>query len=193
MYTDLNPSPRILLGPGPSAIHPRVLNAMATPPIGHMDPQFFGIMDEIQDMLRYVYQTRNELTLTLSASGTSGMECALCNFLEPGDSVVIGVAGYFRRPPHRDGQALWGPKCVVWIPLGAMCSHPASDRGPSCAASRPNSSPSSTPRPRPAHFQPMDGIADLVHRQGGLLLIDCVTSLGRHAGQDRRVGRGYRL
>jgi alanine-glyoxylate transaminase/serine-glyoxylate transaminase/serine-pyruvate transaminase len=176
MYTDLNPSPRILLGPGPSAIHPRVLNAMATPPIGHMDPQFFGIMDEIQDMLRYVYQTRNELTLTLSASGTSGMECALCNFLEPGDSVVIGVAGYFSDRLTEMAKRYGAEVRRLDTAWGDVFSPQAIEaelrRKPAKLVALVNAETST------GAFQPMDGIADIVHRQGGLLLIDCVTSLG---------------
>ena len=84
----LNPSPRLLLGPGPSDAHPRVLAAMTTPLLGHLDPQFLQIMDEIQDMLRQVFQTRNPLTLTVSGTGMAGMEACLVNLIEPGDSML---------------------------------------------------------------------------------------------------------
>src|SRR5436190_21147298 len=90
----LNPSPRLLLGPGPSDAHPRVLSVMTTPLLGHLDPQFLDIMSETQEMLRQVYQTRNKLTIPVSATGTAGMETCLVNLLEPGDKAVVATAGY---------------------------------------------------------------------------------------------------
>ncbi len=94
-YKDLDPSPRILLGPGPSTAAPRVLRAMATPLIGHLDPQFLQLMNEVQQLLRYVFQTENELTIPVSGTGSAGMEAALCNFIEPGDQVLVAINGYF--------------------------------------------------------------------------------------------------
>ena len=91
----LNPSPRLLLGPGPCDAHPRVLTAMTTPLLGHLDPQFLAIMTETQEMLRQVYQTTNELTIPVSATGSAGMETCLVNLLEPGDKALICTAGYF--------------------------------------------------------------------------------------------------
>jgi alanine-glyoxylate transaminase/serine-glyoxylate transaminase/serine-pyruvate transaminase len=91
----LNPSPRLLLGPGPSDVHPRVLGVMTTPLLGHLDPQFLQIMDETQAMLRQVFQTRNPLTLTVSGTGMAGMEACLVNLVEPGDRVVVCVNGFF--------------------------------------------------------------------------------------------------
>ncbi len=94
-YTDLNPSPRTLLGPGPSMVAPRVLQAMSMPLVGHLDPEFLAMMNDVQEMLRYVFQTSNELTIPISGTGSAGMEAAMCNFIEPGDNVLIGVNGYF--------------------------------------------------------------------------------------------------
>jgi alanine-glyoxylate transaminase/serine-glyoxylate transaminase/serine-pyruvate transaminase len=94
-YADLNLSPRILLGPGPSMVPPRVLRALATPLVGHLDPEFLQLMEEVQQLLRYVFQTKNELTVPISGTGSAGMEAALCNFIEPGDRVLIAVQGYF--------------------------------------------------------------------------------------------------
>lgn len=91
----INPGPRLLLGPGPSDAHPRVLTAMTTPLVGHLDPYFLQIMAETQEMLREVFQTRNHLTLPISATGMAGMETCLVNLLEPGDRVVIGSIGFF--------------------------------------------------------------------------------------------------
>lgn len=94
-YKDLAISPRILLGPGPSMVAPRVLNALSYPLVGHLDPQFLALMKEVQQLLRYVYQTENELTVPISGTGSAGMEAALCNFIEPGDNVLVAVLGYF--------------------------------------------------------------------------------------------------
>jgi alanine-glyoxylate transaminase/serine-glyoxylate transaminase/serine-pyruvate transaminase len=91
----LNPSPRILLGPGPSDVHPRVLTAMATPLIGHLDPQFLQIMNETQDMLRRLFRTRNTLTFPVSGTGSAGMETCIVNLIEPGDKMVVCVNGVF--------------------------------------------------------------------------------------------------
>ncbi len=92
---DLDIPTRILLGPGPSTAAPRVLRAMATPLLGHLDPRFLTLMSEVQSLLRYVFQTGNELTLPISGTGSAGMEAALCNFIQPGDRVLVGVMGYF--------------------------------------------------------------------------------------------------
>ncbi len=94
-YQDLNVTPRILLGPGPSMVPPRVLNAMASPTIGHLDPEFLTLMKEVQELLRYVFQTENELTVPISGTGSAGMETAISNFIEPGDNVLVAVLGYF--------------------------------------------------------------------------------------------------
>src|SRR5512146_1300369 len=94
-YGDLNTTPRILLGPGPSMVHPRVLRAMSHPLVGHLDPQFIALMNEVQDLLRYVFRTKNAITIPVSGTGSAGMEAAVCNFIEPGDPVLICVNGYF--------------------------------------------------------------------------------------------------
>ncbi|MBE9474687.1 MAG: alanine--glyoxylate aminotransferase family protein [Chloroflexi bacterium] len=94
-YQDLNISPRILLGAGPSMVAPRVLNALSAPVIGHLDPEFLALMQEVQELLRYVFQTENELTVPVSGTGSAGMEASLCNFIEPGDNVLVAVLGYF--------------------------------------------------------------------------------------------------
>jgi len=94
-YTDLNPGKRILMGPGPSDVHPRILKAMATPLIGHLDPDFLEIMNETREMLKEVFQTKNELTIALSGTGSAGMEAVLVNLLEPGDKAIVCINGYF--------------------------------------------------------------------------------------------------
>ncbi len=95
MGGDMHPSYRILMGPGPSNVHYRVYQAMSNPVIGYLDPQILACMDEISEMLRGVFQTKNQVTLAISATGSAGMEASFVNFVEPGDVVLIGVNGFF--------------------------------------------------------------------------------------------------
>jgi alanine-glyoxylate transaminase/serine-glyoxylate transaminase/serine-pyruvate transaminase len=95
MKSPLAPPNRLLLGPGPSPVDPSVLDALAKPVIGHLDPAFIKIMNETSERLRKVFRTRNPLTFPVSGTGSAGMEAALVNLLEPGDRIVIGVNGVF--------------------------------------------------------------------------------------------------
>jgi len=94
-YQSFNPPKRTLMGPGPSDVHERVLRAMARPTIGHLDPAFIGLMDEIKALLQYAFQTKNELTMPVSGPGTVGMEACVANLVEPGDKVVVCINGVF--------------------------------------------------------------------------------------------------
>ena len=85
---------RSLMGPGPSDVYPEVLAAMARPCIGHLDPAFVEFMDGLNERLRYAFQTRNEVTLPISAPGSAGMECCFVNLLEPGEKVIIASNGW---------------------------------------------------------------------------------------------------
>jgi alanine-glyoxylate transaminase/serine-glyoxylate transaminase/serine-pyruvate transaminase len=176
VYTDLSTSERILMGPGPSMVHPRVLRAMAQPLVGHLDPQFLELMAEIQELLRFVLQTKNHLTIPVSGTGSASMEAALCNFIESGDEILIGVNGYF-------GERL----CDMASRYGATIRRIEKPWG---AIFLPDEIEAELKK-RPAKLvalvhgetstgamQPMEGMADVVHQYGGLLLIDCVTSLG---------------
>lgn len=89
------PPIRTLMGPGPSDVHPRVLSAMARPTIGHLDPAFVAMMDQIKMLLQYAFQTKNELTIPVSAPGSAGMETCFVNLVEPGDKVILCVNGVF--------------------------------------------------------------------------------------------------
>src|SRR6516162_1622745 len=89
------PWPRVLLGPGPSDVHPLVLTAMSTPLVGHLDPQFLEIMNDTQEMLRRLFRTRNQMTFPVSGTGGAGMEAAVVNLIEPGDRMVVCVKGVF--------------------------------------------------------------------------------------------------
>ena len=93
--TSFNPPVRTLMGPGPSDVHPRVTGAMARPTIGHLDPAFVGMMDEVKTMLQYAFQTKNQLTIPVSAPGSAGMETAFQNLLEHGDKVIVCQNGVF--------------------------------------------------------------------------------------------------
>src|SRR5258708_20668165 len=92
---ELNPSYRLLLGPGPCNVDPRVLRMASAPQLGHIDPEFFSILEETAQLLRWVFQTKNEMTLCVSGSGFSGAEAALCNLLEEGDTLISGSLGFF--------------------------------------------------------------------------------------------------
>src|SRR6476659_5729567 len=94
-YERFNPPKRILLGPGPSPVDDRVLSAMAAPVLGHLDPLFLQCMDDVQSLLRYVFETENRVTIPISATGSAGMEAALVNVIEPGDEVVVCINGVF--------------------------------------------------------------------------------------------------
>src|SRR5262245_8124847 len=94
-YPQLDPPERILLGPGPSMAHPRVLRAMAAPLVGHLDPYFLQIMERTQALLRYTFQTQNRLTIPISGTGSAAMEAAIANMVEPGDVVLVCINGYF--------------------------------------------------------------------------------------------------
>ncbi len=95
MSSSFHPPQRILMGPGPSDVSPRVLEALSRPTIGHLDPAFIGLMDEIKQLLQYAFQTRNELTFAISAPGSAGMEACFVNLLSPGDKVIVCQNGVF--------------------------------------------------------------------------------------------------
>ena len=95
MVKELKPSKRLLMGPGPSDVHPNVLKAMATPLLGHLDPEFLSIMNETMSLIRGVFNTKNQLTIPISGTGSAGMETVFVNLVEPGDKVIIGVNGLF--------------------------------------------------------------------------------------------------
>ena len=94
-FAPLDPPQRVLLGPGPSDVAPSILRALAKPTLGHLDPAFLQVMDELRAMLRTVFRTENELTFPMSGTGSSGMETCFTNLLEPGDDVLVGVNGVF--------------------------------------------------------------------------------------------------
>ncbi|MBI3912268.1 MAG: alanine--glyoxylate aminotransferase family protein [Armatimonadetes bacterium] len=167
---------RVLMGPGPSNIHPRVLRAMAQQTIGHLDPHFLVLMDRVGEGLRHLFQTRNPVTLAISGTGMSGMEACLVNLVEPGDRVVVGVHGYFGERLVDLAARVGGEVTRVEVEWGR-----ALDPAALIDAVR---------RVRPAlvacvHaetstgvLQPVEEIAAAAREAGALMLLDTVTSLG---------------
>lgn len=167
---------RLLLGPGPSNAHPAVLQAMNTPPLGHLDPAFLAVMDEIQSLLRYVWQTENPLTIAVSGTGTAAMEATIANAVEPGDVVLVGVIGYFG---HRlvDMAGRYGADVrTITKPWGQVFSldelHTAVQTHRPTILALVHAETSTGAR------QPLEGVGELCREFGCLLLIDTVTSLG---------------
>ena len=175
-YTDLDPSARTLLGAGPSMVSPRVLRALAHPLVGHLDPQFIELMNEVQELLRFVFQTGNRLTIPVSGTGSAAMEAALCNFIEPGDSVLIGVNGYFGERLCDMAARYGGEVRRIERPWGDMVAVEDIEKAlrdkPAKIVALVHAETST------GACQPMEDMADVVHRYGGLLVMDCVTSLG---------------
>ena len=112
-YSSFNPPVRTLMGPGPSDVHPRVLTAMARPTIGHLDPAFVSMMEEIKALLQYAFQTGNALTIPISAPGSAGMEACFVNLVEPGDKVIVCVNGVFGGRMKENIERAGGTPVVV--------------------------------------------------------------------------------
>src|SRR6185436_2497034 len=117
-YEKFEPPRRVLLGPGPSPVEDRVLEAMAAPVLGHLDPLFLQCMDDIQSMLRYVFETNNRVTIPISATGSAGMEASLVNVIEPGDEVVVCINGVFGERMRDIIERAGAKPVVVAAPWG---------------------------------------------------------------------------
>ncbi len=172
----LSPAPRLLLGPGPSDAHPRVLSAMTTPLLGHLDPQFLEMMNETQQMLRSVFQTTNALTFPVSATGTAGMETCLVNLIEPGDPVVVCTMGYFgNRMVDIAGRC--GAKLTVKeAPWGQTFD--LQQLRETLSTVRPKVLAIVHAETSTGALQDVSQLGKLCHEFGALLVTDCVTSLG---------------
>lgn len=167
---------RLLLGPGPCNAHPTVLQAMSTTPLGHLDPAFLQIMDEIQSLLRYVWQTDNPHTIAISGTGSAAMEATIANIVEPGDVMLIGVAGYFGNRLvdmagryGADVRAIakpWGQNFSLDELRTAMATHRPQILGLVHAETSTGAR------------QPIEGVGALCREYDCLLLLDTVTSLG---------------
>lgn len=173
---DLKVSPRLLMGPGPSSAHPRVLKALSTPLVGHLDPEFLKIMDEVRELLRFLFCTKNELTLPMSGTGSAGMETVFCNLIEPGDEVVIGVNGVFGERMV-DVASRCGAKVLrVDAPWGRIIE--PDDVRKVLVKNRAKFVAIVHAETSTGVWQPLEEISDYVHGAGALFAVDCVTSLG---------------
>lgn len=174
--TPLEIPSRLLLGPGPSNAHPAVLQAMNTSPVGHLDPAFLGLMDEIQSLLRYVWQTENPLTIAVSGTGTAAMEATIANAVEPGDVVLIGVAGYFGNRLVDMAGRYGADVRTITKPWGQVFN--LDELQTALKTHRPTILALVHAETSTGARQPLEGVADLCDEFGTLLLVDSVTSLG---------------
>src|SRR3954470_20691116 len=171
------PPKRLLMGPGPSDVAPTVLKAMSAPLLGHLDPVFVKMMDEIKAMLRQVFLTKNEMTFPVSGTGSAGMEFCCVNLIEPGDEVIIGVNGVF-------GNRM----CDVAERCGARVTKVEAEWGRIIEVQQIKDALQKVPKPKlvaivhaetsTGALTPVEEISRLAHEAGALFLIDTVTSLG---------------
>ena len=176
-FPELNPPARILLGPGPTNVNPRVMKAMVSPVVGHLDPAFVSVMENIKRLLRIVFQTANEITFPVSGSGSSGMETALANLVEDGDEVIVAVAGAFgERLADAAGR------------LGAQVHRVEAEWGRIVEPERIEAALKAARKPKllavvhaetsTGMHQPVEELGAMAHRYGALILLDAVTSVG---------------
>jgi alanine-glyoxylate transaminase/serine-glyoxylate transaminase/serine-pyruvate transaminase len=171
------PPVRRLLGPGPSDVHPRVLAAMARPTIGHLDPAFVAMMEQVKELLRYAFQTENDVTFPISGPGSVGMETCFVNLVEPGDTVVVCRNGVFGGRMIENVRRCGGTAVVVddeWgTPVSAakleaaLCAHPEASV---VAFVQAETSTGALTEPEP--------LVALAHSHGCLAIVDAVTALG---------------
>jgi alanine-glyoxylate transaminase / serine-glyoxylate transaminase / serine-pyruvate transaminase len=175
-HPELKPTARILLGPGPSNVHARVMKAMMTPVIGHLDPEFVQVMEDLKRLMRAVFRTENDLTFPASGTGSAGMEMIIANLVEDGDEVVVGVNGVFGGRladcAERQGarvhkaEAEWG-----------RIVEPAAVEAALKAARKPKLVAIVHAETSTGAHQPLEEISALARRYGALMVVDAVTSL----------------
>jgi len=175
MKNEFNPKARFLMGPGPSEVNPRVLQALSTPMIGHLDPQFIQIMDEVMEMSRELFQTKNQVTSVMSGTGSAGMETCLVNFLERGDTAVVCVSGFFGTRMCDIVERCGATLVRVDAPWGTPID-PAQVK-----SALENCSPKLVAivhaETSTGVLQPLEEISKMVHDAGALFVVDTVTSL----------------
>jgi alanine-glyoxylate transaminase/serine-glyoxylate transaminase/serine-pyruvate transaminase len=170
-----NPSTRVLLGPGPSEVPPRVLAAMGYPLLGHLDPEFVAIMDETQNLLRQVFCTENKLTMAVSGTGSAGMEAVVVNLIEPGDKMLVCVNGVFGGRMVDVAQRAGAEVMQIDRPYGEVFDpeeirKAAKEFGPKVIGIVHAETSTGA-------WQPIEEIARIAHELGALIAIDTVTSL----------------
>ena len=170
---------RLLLGAGPCTVHPRVLRAMTQPVVGHLDPVFFQVMDEVCAMLRQVFHTENQVTMPISATGTGAMETACVNILERGDTAIVCRNGYFGVRLADIAQRCGANTVMVDSPWGQPADlnalEDALNANPGVRMVGLVHAETST-----GALTPLQDAIALAHRHGALVVVDAVTSLGSH-------------
>ena len=181
-YSELNTSPRILMGPGPSDMHPRVYKALSTQMIGHLDPEFVSIMDEVKEMVQATFQTKNNLSFVVSAPGSAGMETCLVNLIEPGDEVLICQHGVFGGRmadiAKRAGATVHMVQQEWGKPIDPQDVKAALENCDPKLVAIVHAETST------GVLQPLEEISKLVHDKEALFVVDAVTS---YCGIDLRV------
>ena len=177
--SELQPPQKVLLGPGPSTVHPRVLQALSLPVMGHLDPTFFQVMDDVCEMLRMVFHTTNFMTVPISSTGTGAMETACANIIEPGDSMLVCRNGYFGIRLADIAERCGATVHVMDTPWGkAVDPQMLKDelkKHPGLKAVGVVHAETST-----GVLSDMKELVDVIHEAGALAIVDAVTSLGGH-------------
>lgn len=175
--TSFSPPQRTLMGPGPSDIHPRVLAAMAKPTLGHLDPAFIGMMDEMKALLQYAFQTKNEMTLPISAPGSAGMECCFANLVEPGDTVIVCKNGVFGTRMLENVERCGGLAVVVEDAWGSPADP---NKLEDALKANPDTKIVSFVHAETATGARSDvkTLTEIAHKHDALVIVDAVTSLG---------------
>ena len=177
--TELNAPQKVLLGPGPSTVHPRVLAAMASPVMGHLDPAFFQVMDDVCEMLRMVFHTENKMTVPISSTGTGAMETACANVIERGDEVLIARNGYFGVRLGDIAERCGATVHLMDTPWGKSVDPQALrdelKKHPGLKAVGVVHAETST-----GVLSEVKELVDVIHEAGALAIVDAVTSLGGH-------------
>jgi alanine-glyoxylate transaminase / serine-glyoxylate transaminase / serine-pyruvate transaminase len=174
--TTVTPPVRTLLGPGPSDVHPRVLAALARPTVGHLDPYYLRVMDELQAMLREVFRTKNRMTMAISGTGSAGQEATVLNLVEPGERVLVCVNGVFGgRLSDMAGRA-GGQVSKIERPWGEVFN--VAEVKDALAREKPNVVAIVMAETSTGAWQPVEEIAAAVRDAGAMLILDTVTALG---------------
>ena len=172
---ELHPPIRVLMGPGPSDTHPRVLQALAKGTVGHLDPYYLEIMNGLQEMLRGLFKTKNQMTMAISGTGSAGMEAAVVNLIEPGDSMVVCVNGVFGARMADVAERAGASVTKVEKPWGEVY---APDDLKVALAARPKVVGIVMAETSTGAWQQIPEISKAVHDAGAMLLVDTVTALG---------------
>lgn len=175
-FSELKPAARILLGPGPSNVHARVMKAMMSPVVGHLDPDFVKIMEDLKSLQRAVFRTQNEITFPSSGTGSSGMEMILANLIEDGDEVVVAEKGAFGSR-LADCAERQGAKVHKVAAEWGRIIEPDTMKKALAAVKRPKLVAIVHAETSTGVHQPIEEISALAKQHGALLVVDAVTSL----------------